>query len=755
MPLRQAISFAVSLSKCLEQGHSKKQFGLIRPGNIEVDRNGCARFIDPNPKVQSADVAYCSPEEWAGKPIDARSDIFSFGVIFFEALSGTNPFLRDSFEATRTAVTGLEVPSLQQRCPELPDVIDFLVSRCLRKDPERRFQNASQLRGALEELEAQITTEASVPSRSDPTKHGYRLLLLIGIAVGLLLATGLWLAFSGGQRGDETPMNAVALLSNTGTIVSPSFSPAGDQVAFSWNGERGDNYDIYVKPVGPGAAIRLTTNADMDVSPVWSPDGRYLAFVRNNGPKAAIYLLPLSGGSERKLHEFLRTSMPSRYRLLAWSPDGRWLAFPASPDGKKGGSIFLLSLESGGEVRQLTYAPEDSAFGDSAPAFAPDARQLAFVRTYTGNVGDIFLLPLSAYRPAGDPQRLTSTGAVTNPAWTVKGSELLFTRFQGTSVIWRMEPNPAAKAGAIPGIGELGNFADVTHPREGSTAPRMVYVRSVWDENIWRVPVLRGKAQAQPEAIVTSTRRDWEPHFGPEPSKVSFASERSGSAEVWISDVDGNNPRRLTSMSSFAAAARWSPDGTRIAFVTDKHGQYEIYYVDVASGAIHRLTDSPSHETAPNWSRDGRFIYFASNRSGRFQIWKQTLEPNATAVQVTDTEGFAAIESLDGKQVFFTKQSPAEGIWVRPIEGGEEKQIVPSISAWGNFAVCADGIYYSTAKEPKRVQYYSFSKRQSTTVLDAPKNLGFGLAISADGRTLLFTSIDQQSNELMLVESFR
>ena len=275
------------------------------------------------------------------------------------------------------------------------------------------------------------------------------------------------------------------------------------------------------------------------------------------------------------------------------------------------------------------------------------------------------------------------------------------------------------------GIGELGNFADVTFPRDRSGLGRLVYVRSIWDENIWRVPVLRGVPKAEPEAIITSTRRDWEPRISPDRKLVSFSSERSGPAEVWVSGLAGENARRLTSVGSFSAAARWSPDGSKVAFVTDIHGQYEIYISSTTSGEVTRLTDSLAHETAPSWSRDGKWVYFASNRGGSFQIWKQPPDPNAPAVLVTEAEAFAGIESADGFTLYYTKQSPSDGIWQRPVAGGPEIRIIPSISAWGNFDVCADGIYYSTTVAPRSVQYYEFATRASRTVLTAPKTLGF------------------------------
>ncbi|HYZ84375.1 MAG TPA: hypothetical protein VE621_08230, partial [Bryobacteraceae bacterium] len=113
------------------------------------------------------------------------------------------------------------------------------------------------------------------------------------------------------------------------------------------------------------------------------------------------------------------------------------------------------------------------------------------------------------------------------------------------------------------------------------------------------------------------------------------------------------------------------------------------------------------------------------------------------------------LESADGKTLYYTKQSPNDGVWEQPVAGGPEKQVIPHISAWGNFALSTEGIYFSTTTEPRSVQFYDLKTRRTKTVVSAPKNLGFGLTVSPDGRMLLFTSVDQQENELLLVENFR
>src|SRR6185369_14611219 len=167
----------------------------------------------------------------------------------------------------------------------------------------------------------------------------------------------------------------------TGREQQPSFSPDGKQIAFSWNGDKGDNFDIYIKVVNSEARpLRLTSDPAEDIYPAWSPDGKQIAFVRHEGPEITILTVPVLGGPERKLYRGT-SAFYSLYEFgnaLSWSPDGKLLAFSGQPGPREPNGIFLLALETL-DTRQITTPPE-GFLGDSTPAFSPDGKLLAFVR---------------------------------------------------------------------------------------------------------------------------------------------------------------------------------------------------------------------------------------------------------------------------------------------------------------------------------------------------------------------------------------
>jgi Tol biopolymer transport system component len=250
------------------------------------------------------------------------------------------------------------------------------------------------------------------------------------------------------------------------------------------------------------------------------------------------------------------------------------------------------------------------------------------------------------------------------------------------------------------------------------------------------------------------------PQFSPDGSKIAFESTRSGFYEVWMCRSDGSGLVQLTHFDSVSGSPRWSPDGQQIAFDSGVGGNLDIYVIDSRGGQPRRLTNEPSHEVLPSWSRDGRWLYFASDRTGDWEVWKipSTGEP---AAQVTHHGGFAAVESPDGRFMYYAKGLTVPGLWRIPTEGGEESEVIGALEAgyWGYWAVVEDGIYYlDTTTTKPGIAFFDFTTRRTTRVFDLqnpPARLVPGLAISPDRKTILYTQLDALNSDIMLVENFR
>jgi Tol biopolymer transport system component len=255
---------------------------------------------------------------------------------------------------------------------------------------------------------------------------------------------------------------------------------------------------------------------------------------------------------------------------------------------------------------------------------------------------------------------------------------------------------------------------------------------------------------------MTSTRSDDSPQFSPDGKRVVFTSDRSGHPEIWVSGEDGSNAVQLTSFGGpYVTTPRWSPDGTRIAFDSNAGGEFDIWMVGVSGGKPQRMTTHPANDGNPSWSRDGKWIYFDSARTGEQQVFKMPAS-GGEAIQVTKDGGFAPLESPDGKFLYYTKALASTSLWQIPVQGGQTSKILDGLSNYINTAIVDRGVYFipSGSAAVGSIQFLSFATNKIATVASSDKPIGSGLAVSPDGRSILFAQLDQAGSELMLVENF-
>ena len=544
------------------------------------------------------------------------------------------------------------------------------------------------------------------------------------------------------------PMRTWPLTSLPGRERHPSFSPDGNQIAFVWDGDQGDNEDIYIKVIGAGVPLRLTTHPAADQKPVWSSDGRHIAFIRSSEEGSGIFVIPALGGPARKIASLLPdhewAAGPS------WSPDGRLLAI-AERQAQGPRSLFLVSIESL-EKRKLTSPPVGSV-GDCAPAISPDGRTVAFNRVSAA--GGIYLVPVAG----GEPTRLTreQDPFCERLAWTADGRELVFSFSVGapesSSSLWRVSASGGNPERVVVG-GE-----NAANPAISSRGNRLAYEQRSQDINIWQIEVPTATQPSRSaRKLIASTRVDAGPQFSPDGTRIAFGSDRTGSSEIWVCDSAGSNLVQVTSFGGPSVGTpRWSPDGRRIVF----DGQGGIHVIDVDGGPSRRVASEHSDGVVPSWSRDGQSIYFASPRTGRSEVWKVPAA-GGKAVQITKRGGFAAFESQDGKTLYYAKGMNIAGLWSVGVNGGEETPVLdfPKASFWGYWALVETGIYFvnTEAKPQPALQFLSFAGRRVVHVatLDRkPVPFVSGIAVSPDGSRILYTQEDHRSSDIMLVEEFR
>lgn len=598
------------------------------------------------------------------------------------------------------------------------------------------------------------------------------LFIFLTISIGVMsLIILLYLNRSRDNSDNEVKRGVVPVTALPGSEDHPSFSPDGNQVVFSWNGEKEDNTDIYIKVIGSEYPLRLTSDPNPDTDPVIMPDGRFVAFLRRAGSSASIYLIPTLGGAERKLSDIFPYQPIPIGSNLAISPDGKYLAVPHKESDSNPFSIYLVSTESGQKARLTT--PKDGIVGDLYPSFSRDGRYLAFSRLISIASSDIYTVSLNESMNENIESRITSDNMmIRGLCFTVNSREIVYASRRKGSIynLWKV-----SLSGGVPEP-VTNNERDTISPALSPLGDRLIYVQSLIDPNIWRIFINEsGTPSAPPQRLIASTFDEDSPSFSPDGKKIVFVSRRTGNFELWICTLDGSKPRQLTNIGgALTGTPRWSPDGRLIVFDCWVGANADIYVINAEGGQPRRITQDPSEDITPSWSGDSTHIYFASLRSGKMQLWRIQLE-GGNPVQVTKDGGFEGFESPDGKSIYYSKGRGVPGIWSIPLPppvGKFSKKIVVDnrketpvldqnyVGLYRYWGVTKKGIYFASAQIPSqpKLEFYDFnSKRiQLITELNKPLLRGLpGLAVSYDEGSILVTQVDQGGYDLMLMEGFK
>jgi Tol biopolymer transport system component len=489
--------------------------------------------------------------------------------------------------------------------------------------------------------------------------------------------------------------------------------------------------------------------------------------VRAGPGSASIYTVAAAGGQEQLVREIYPIVTAQYGRYLDWSPDGKWLAVTLKKTMEEAGRLILIP--AGGNAagaRSLTNPPLHTHC-DSNPAYSPDGRYVAFTRTERYSVADIYVAPANRDgSPQGPAQRITfDNQRVHGLTWTADSNELVFSSSRGgRQGLWRVH----ASGGAVQPVSMAGD--DAMYPSSAKLIRKLCYARLSQNQNIWRLQVPEKGAMPGPASkLIGSTQRQNGPQYSPDGRRIAFSSDRSGNMEVWVSDADGSGPVRLTSFGGgLSGLPRWSPDGKVIAFDGGTQtGHLSIFLIPSSGGTPKPLTDDSAEDTKASWSHDGRWVYFSSNRTGRYQVWKIAVN-GGTPVQVTRQGGHAPFESEDGKFVYYAKERMSPAIWRVPVGGGEEQSVLenPRPKTWSYWALRPDGIFFLTQPDdsvfegamPTVIHFFDFQTRKTAQIAELRTDILIstpGLAVSPDGRFLLYPQIDESSGDIILLDNFK
>jgi Tol biopolymer transport system component len=557
-----------------------------------------------------------SPEQAEGKRLDGRSDIFSFGAVLYEMLTGKRAFRRESTTSTLAAILTQEPDPLSA---EIPHDLSKVVTRCLRKDPAHRFQHMADLKVALEELKEESDsgklTAAEAAAR--PRRNRFRW-LVAAVGMGILVAgyAVFWRARETARvRRPPLRTEFSQLTSHPGIEWFPSLSPDGKWLVYG--GAGADGHHIYLQAVGGQNRLDLTRDSTADDDqPAFSPDGERIAFHSTRGG-GGIFVMGRTGEAVRRV-----TSMGFK---PAWSPDGAQLAFTTEnvelyPQNSLGRSELWTVAVDSGETRRLSVVDAVMA------SWSPHNLRIAYTSRLGNPVqGDVWTILVTG----GTPARVTSDPARDwNPAWSPDGKYLYFASDRSGSMnLWRVPIDEAS--------GEtLGEPEPITTPAPylahaslSADGKSTVYTSALITANIQRLTLdASGGAQGEPAWVTTGSRRWSSPDPSPDGEWVAFYSLTQPEGQVYMAHPDGTGLRQVTNGAT-DRLPRWSPDGKWIACFSNRTGGLELWKIRPDGSGQQQLTECSASYLA--WSPDGsRMATVFSLEEGAEKTGVLVFDPN-------------------------------------------------------------------------------------------------------------------------------
>jgi serine/threonine protein kinase len=620
-------------------------------------------------------IQYMSPEQIEGKEADARSDVFAFGAVLYEMVAGKRPFQGKSQISLASSILESEPEPVSKLKPNTPPAFDHVVTTCLQKNPDERYQSAHDVKLELQWIAADKSSPAvaAAPPRSTARDRVTRSALMIfAIVLGIVAGSFLRAPVSpeGSIRTVINPPEKTTLNLTGDSAGPPVLSPDGSAIAFSATGADG-KAALWVRPMNLLEA-RMLPSTEGAIFPFWSPDGRSLGFFAGSKLKT----IDLNGGSAQVICD------ASLGRGGAWGPGGVILFSPSPSD-----PLMRVSINGGTPV---PITKIDTALHTSHrwPFFLPDGKHFLYLALHH------------------DPSKSAN-------------NELYYTSLDGREnrPLFRSQANAVYADGFL--LFARGNqlMAQPFDPASGklSGEPQDLAKGIMNDASTWHM-----------DASVSSG------------GLLVFGSGASGDLQlVWMNN-SGKEISTVADKLEELQGAVVSPQGDRIALQIDA-GENDIWVLDLSRGVRTRLTFGPVANTSPVWSPDGKWIAYASPRTGRFNLYRKPSDGSgAEELLLTDDQGIDPSDwSHDGKYLIYTRGGPTGQTWALPLQGERKPSMVLSRGAFAKFSPDGRWLAY-TSDESGAFEVYVVAFGGGQAKYQVSANAGQLPRWSRDGKELYF-----------------
>ena len=785
IPLDEALPIAKQIAEALEAAHDQ---GIIhrdlKPGNIKVRTDGevkildfgLAKALDPSDQVPTASLAnsptitspamtmrgvilgtaaYMSPEQAAGKAADKRSDLWSFGVVLLEMLTGQRVFTGESVSHVLAAVLKSD-PDWSLLPKDTPPAIRRLLRRCLEKDRRRRIADASDARLDIEEAMAPHGAE---PAPSGAVNSGPRgatwtlgaLALSAAVIAAMAVPTMRYLRQAPASTRPETRAD---ILTPAGDLASFALSPDGRQLVYVATSDGAPH--LWLRSLTTTTTQRLDGTEGAEY-PFWSPDSRSIGFFADGvlkrldlGASAPVTLAPAPSG-----------------RGATWSPSGVILVAPNTT-----GPLMRVPVSGGNLTAVTRLRPEQR--GHRWPVALQDGRRFIFYSD-----GELYLGALDESQPilltASDGSgiflsRMPFGGTPDENGWLVwsRGGNLMGQGLDLTRGALTGEPvmiaNNVAVSSTLLTAVSASATGEVAYRVRGGTTRQL----------IWRDRTGKNLGTLGPPST-----NDWQPEISPNGRHVAVSRSVQNNTDVWL--LDGERATRLTFDAQNDQQPIWAPDGSRIAFQSNRKGRGDLYEKFVSGvGSEVLIVTSDQGKTPTSWSANGAFLlYHSVDPQSGWDLWVVPMKPDNRQVPFvflkTPDRELAGVFSPDGRWVaYMSDESGRFEVYVRPFV--DPASSAPVSSGTGQWQISSEGGHYPRWRRDGKELYFlnpagdmmaaTIALSTSTLEASAPVRLfqqrvsvdgviGEVYDVAPDGRFLVNTIIDSELAPITLLMNWR